>query len=35
MGDLVVVQAAGELGLVEVHGDVLVGHLALAGADEV
>lgn len=34
-GELVVVQPAGKFGLFELGGDVLVGHLVLAGFDQV
>lgn len=35
MRDLVVVQAAGQLGLVKMSGDVLVGHLLGASLEKV
>lgn len=35
MGELVIVQAAGEFGLLEVRGDVLVGHLLEARLEKV
>lgn len=35
MRELVVVQAAGELGLLEVRGDVLIGHLLEARLEEI
>lgn len=35
MGDLMVVQTAGQLCFVEVGSDMLVGHLLLTGLEEV